>query len=150
MNVVTLTGRITKDLELKHYNDKAFVAFTLAVDSYRKEEKADFISIKVWNKQAENLAAYCKKGSKISVVGRLETGSYDKDGRKIYTTDVIANQIEFLSHPINQNSSEEIQNNRVDTSSNRKKESSKYFLEDEPLDPFENPFEVKNEGDFPF
>ena len=103
MNKVTLIGRITKDLELKHIGEKntANVKFNLAVDNYENGQKgADFIPVTVWGKQAENLCKYCGKGSQIAVNGALKIRSYDKDGVKKYVTEVLAdgfNGIEFLS-----------------------------------------------------
>lgn len=103
MNKVTLIGRITKDLELKHVGGKnsANVKFDLAVDNYENGQKgADFIPVIVWGKQAENLCKYCGKGSQIAVNGALKIRSYDKDGVKKYITEVLAdnfNGIEFLS-----------------------------------------------------
>ena len=103
MNKVTLRGRITKDLELKHIGEKntANVKFNLAVDNYENGQKgADFIPVTVWGKQAENLCKYCGKGSQIAVNGALKIRSYDKDGVKKYVTEVLAdgfNGIEFLS-----------------------------------------------------
>ena len=103
MNKVTLIGRITKDLELKHIGEKntANVKFNLAVDNYENGQKgADFIPVTVWGKQAENLCKYCAKGSQIAVNGALKIRSYDKDGVKKYVTEVLAdgfNGIEFLS-----------------------------------------------------
>lgn len=104
MNKVTLIGRITKDLELKHIGEKntANVKFNLAVDNYENGQKgADFIPVTVWGNQAENLSKYCTKGSKIAVSGRITQRSYDaKDGTKRYVIEVVAdnfNGIEFLS-----------------------------------------------------
>ena len=104
MNKVTLIGRITKDLELKHIGEKnaANVKFDLAVDNYENGQKgAYFIPVTVWGKQAENLSKYCTKGSKIAVSGRITQRSYDaKDGTKRYVIEVVAdnfNGIEFLS-----------------------------------------------------
>ena len=103
MNKVTLIGRITKDLELKHIGEKntANVKFNLAVDNYENGQKgADFIPVTVWGKQAENLCKYRGKGSQIAVNGALKIRSYDKDGVKKYVTEVLAdgfNGIEFLS-----------------------------------------------------
>ena len=110
MNKVCITGRITRDLELRQTQSGiANVSFSLAVDkglSRQKREEfeaqgrptADFPRIVVWGQMAENLARYCGKGSQIGVVGRIETGSYeDKDGKTIYTTDIVAENVEFLS-----------------------------------------------------
>lgn len=104
MNVVTLSGRLTKDPELKEatLSDKKYCRFDLAVnDPYSKKEDGksgvDFISCICWNGIAENLCKYQKKGSLIELSGRLHTYSYDgQDGTKKYTYDVIATQIEFL------------------------------------------------------
>lgn len=97
MNHVDLTGRPVKDPELA-YTPKTQTAccrFTLAVD--RMKEGADFIRIVVWGKQAEACKRYLKKGSLCAVSGRIETGSYkDRDGKTVYTTDVIAENVEFL------------------------------------------------------
>ena len=110
LNKVTLIGRITRDLELRHTQSGiANVSFSLAVDkglSRQKREEfeaqgrptADFPRVVVWGQMAENLARYCGKGSQIAVVGRIETGSYeDKDGKTVYTTDIVAENVEFLS-----------------------------------------------------
>ena len=110
MNNTNLIGRITKDLDLKYHGEKAFVSFTLAVDNYSTkngERNADFIPIKVWGNLAENLCKYCTKGSKIAVVGRLQSGSYDKDGQKIFTLDVVASSIEYLGKSTVKNDVEE-------------------------------------------
>lgn len=109
MNNVILTGRITKDLELKYtQNGKAYCRFTLAVDRGLSKEKkqeaeangqptADFISCLAWGKVAETLQKYTAKGKKILVNGSIETGSYTaQDGSKRYTTDVLVNRIEIL------------------------------------------------------
>ena len=101
MNNVSLVGRITKDLELKYtQSNKAVVNFTLAVNrNYNSQdgEEADFILVQVWNKTAENLVNYMGKGSRIGVTGRIQTRSYDKEnGDRVYITEVIANNIEFL------------------------------------------------------
>lgn len=109
MNNVGLTGRITKDLELKYtQNGKAYCRFTLAVDRGLSKEKkqeaeangqptADFISCLAWGKVAETLQKYTAKGKKILVNGSIETGSYTaQDGSKRYTTDVLVNRAEIL------------------------------------------------------
>ena len=94
MNKTILIGRLTKDPELKG-NDKVYTRFTLAVDRVGSEG-ADFIPIVVFGKQAENAVKYLVKGRKVAVEGRINTGSYEKDGKKVYTTDVIAERVEFL------------------------------------------------------
>lgn len=96
MNKVMLTGRIAKDLELKYTtNNNAVVSFNLAVR--KTKEDADFISIVAYSKTAELLTQYCKKGSSIGVIGHLQTRYYDdKDGKRVYVTEVIASEVEFL------------------------------------------------------
>ena len=96
MNQVILIGRLTKDPELRETsNGKPVASFTLAVDKFG--EGADFINCVVWNKQAENLAKYQKKGGQIGITGRLQTRDYDDEkGNKRYVTEVIADSIEYL------------------------------------------------------
>ena len=102
MNQVFLTGRLTKDPETRYTSGSqiAVCTFTLAVDRPTKqgeEKKADFPRITVFGRQAENCERYLSKGKKVAVQGRLQTGSYqNSQGQKVYTTDVIAERIEFL------------------------------------------------------
>lgn len=101
MNVVVLVGRLTKDPELRYIagSGKAVATFTLAVDRpFAKEKTADFFRIVVWGKPAENAANYLKKGSQAAVKGMLTSRSYDgSDGQKRYVTEVVADNVEFLS-----------------------------------------------------
>ena len=98
MNSVILTGRIVKKPELGYTaNQNAVTRFSLAVDRPKKDDGADFPSITVFGKQAENVCRYKDKGDMLAVHGRIQTGSYtDKNGNKVYTTDVIAERIEFI------------------------------------------------------
>ncbi len=101
MNNVILIGRLTKDPEMSYTQSQtAICKFTIAVDRQSKEEKtADFIRIVVWGKQAETCDRYLYKGKQVAVNGRIQTGSYkDKDGKMVYTTDVIAFNVEFLGN----------------------------------------------------
>jgi len=103
MNKVVLMGRLTRDPEVRYSsgeNSSANASFTLAVDRRFKrqgeDQQADFIRCVAFGKQAEFVEKYIKKGTKIVVVGRIQTGSYtNKDGQRVYTTDVIAEEIEF-------------------------------------------------------
>lgn len=104
MNSVILIGNLTKDVDLRWStgNDpKAIARFTIAVnDGFGEKQTTSFISIVVFGKQAENCEKYLSKGKKVCINGRIQTGSYEKDGRTVYTTDVIANNyggVEFLS-----------------------------------------------------
>lgn len=96
MNQVILTGRLTKDPELRTtQSDKQVASFTLAVDKYG--EGTDFINCIVWGKQAENLCKYQEKGSQIGLSGRIQTRSYEDDkGNKRNITEVVADSIEYL------------------------------------------------------
>lgn len=101
MNNVVLIGRLTKDVELKYTPQGSPVAnVTVAVDRYSKngDKTADFISVVVWGKSAENLAQYKGKGDQIAVEGSLRTRTYEaQDGSKRYVTEVLAHRIEYLS-----------------------------------------------------
>jgi len=101
INRVVLVGRLTKDPELKYTPSGVQMArFTVAVNRTFKQEgqpEADFIGCLAWRKQAENLANFMKKGSLIGVEGRIQTGSFEgQDGKRVYTSDVIADSIQFL------------------------------------------------------
>lgn len=104
MNKVVLIGRLTKDPELKFTpgNGTAVTTVTLAVDKFNPstgKREADFISVTIWGKQAENTANYMTKGSLMAISGRIQTRSYDgKDGTKRYVTEVVANEVSFLSY----------------------------------------------------
>ena len=103
MNKVVLIGRCTKNPDLKYTpgNGTAVTTITLAVDKYNsqtKKNEADFISVVIWGKQAENTANYMSKGSQMAISGRIQTRSYDaKDGTKRYITEVVAQEVSFLS-----------------------------------------------------
>lgn len=104
MNEVVLIGRLARDPEIRYTaSQMAICTFTLAVDrpfSRNRQEgaqTADFIRITVFDRQAENCSRYLSKGSQAAVQGRIQTGSYvNKEGRTVYTTDVVANRVEFL------------------------------------------------------
>ena len=93
MNKAFLIGRLTKEPDYRQTANTAVCKFTLAVNRVTKE--TDFISIVCFGKTADFAANYLKKGTKIAVEGRIQTGNYEKDGKKIYTFDVIADSIEF-------------------------------------------------------
>ena len=102
MNNVCLVGRLTRDPELRTTQSGISTCrFSIAVDGRPNadgESHADFINIVVWRNQADNVAKYCKKGSMVGIVGRITTGSYqDQDGNTKYTTDVVADNVKFLT-----------------------------------------------------
>lgn len=110
MNTVVLMGRLTRDPELRYLQSggsTAIARFSLAVDKNLSREKrqemeskgqptADFINCQAWGRLGENIAKYSGKGLRVIVEGRIQTGSYEKDGQRIYTTDVVASNVEFL------------------------------------------------------
>lgn len=103
MNKVILIGRCTRDPEVRYSqgeNATAVARYTLAVDRQFKmdgEQSADFINCIAFGKRGEFAEKYLRKGTKIAVVGRIQTGSYtNKDGQKVYTTDVIVDEHEFV------------------------------------------------------
>ena len=107
MNKCILTGRITKDLELRNTpNNKSVCNFTIAVNE-RATEDVDFIDCEVWGKTAENLVNYQSKGSLIAVIGRLKKKDYEKDGIKKYKSYVVAEEIEYLGAKKQENASKE-------------------------------------------
>ena len=102
MNKVILMGRLTRDPEVRYggANNSAVARFSLAVDRRFKrdgdEQTADFINCVAFGKTAEFLEKYARKGTKFVVEGRIQTGSYtNKDGQKVYTTDVVCENVEF-------------------------------------------------------
>ena len=112
MNTVILIGNLTKDPELSYTpnNQTAVCRFTLAVNRPRRngeDQGADYIRITVWGNQAENCNRYLSRGRKAAVHGRIVTGSYkDRNGQTVYTTDVTADNVEFLSSQGNNSASE--------------------------------------------
>lgn len=102
MNVVTMVGRLSKDVELRFtQSGKAVGNFTLAVNrEYAREgePKADFFPIVVWGRQAETCNEYISKGYLVGVRGRLQVRSFDgKDGSKRYVTEIVADNVSFLA-----------------------------------------------------
>ena len=99
MNKVILMGRLTKDPEVRTAQSGTQIArYTLAVDrrfGRTEEQTADFISCVAFGKSAEFAEKYLHKGTKIALEGRIQTGSYEKDGQRIYTTDIVVDNQEF-------------------------------------------------------
>lgn len=106
MNKVVLVGRLTKDPEARYTtgeNQLCITLYTLAVNRKKKDE-ADFIRCKAFGRQGEFADKYFKKGMRVAVSGRIETGSYtNREGQKIYTTDVVIEDQEFAQDKSEQN-----------------------------------------------
>ena len=102
MNSVNLIGRLTKDPEVRYISETgmAVATFTVAINRPVKqgqEKKTDYPRVTVFGRQAENCERYLDKGRLVGIQGRIQTGSYkDRDGKIVYTTDVIAERVEFL------------------------------------------------------
>ncbi|MBY5024571.1 single-stranded DNA-binding protein [Streptococcus suis] len=102
INNVVLIGRLTRDVELRYTpNNVAVGAFNLAVNRNFKntagDREADFINCVIWNKQAENLANWTKKGHLIAITGRIQTRSYvNQQGQRVYVTEVVAESFQIL------------------------------------------------------
>lgn len=102
INQVVLVGRLTKDPELRYTADGTAVAnVTLAVSrNFRNTEgviDTDFVHCTLWRKVAENTANYCRKGSMIGVMGRIQTRSYEnQEGKRVYVTEVVAESVRFM------------------------------------------------------
>lgn len=121
MNNVNILGRLTRDPEVRYTanTQTANARFVVAVNRKLSKEKrqeaenngyptADFISCMAWGKTAENIGNYLKKGQRIAVSGHIQTGSYEKDGQRIYTTDVVVDSFDFIES----NSSSNTNNNQ--------------------------------------
>jgi len=139
MNKVILVGRITKDPELKTVQSgSAVVNFTVAINRPttsnnvdQNQSNADYINCVIWNKQAENLAKYVKKGQLIGVEGRIQTRTYDANGTTRYITEVLCDNVQFLDTKKDNGSSQE-------------------QSDDEQNDDFANKISNVNDNDLPF
>ena len=109
MNTIVISGRLTREAELRYtQGGMAVTNFNIAVDrnmskakkqeaEAKGEQTADFINCVAFNKTAEYIANYSRKGGRIAVEGRIQTGSYtNQEGQRVYTTDVIANNVEII------------------------------------------------------
>ena len=157
MNKAILIGRLTRDPELRTTpTGRNVCQFSIAVNrtytSANGEREADFINCVVWDKQAENLARYQKKGNQIAVDGRIQTRNYDdNNGRRVYVTEILVNNISFLDargSSTGGNSfanlpeppmQEEVQPERVETVS----------IEKDPFEAFGDSIEI-SDNDLPF
>jgi len=107
MNLVELTGRAARDPEVRQSPAGSTIAWlTLAVDKEwavkGSESSANFIKVTCFNKTAQLVDRYVKKGRLLGVTGRIDTGFYEKNGQRVYTTDIVANRIEFLSRNVSE------------------------------------------------
>ena len=153
MNSTNLIGRLTKDLEVRYTgNGKAVVNFTVAVDRPFSRDTTDFINCVAWEKTAENMGQYLKKGSQVGVTGYITTRDYENNqGQKVYVTEVLADRVQFLD------SKGDVQGNQQQQSQPRQ---TKPIKADNPFenvgfntdDPFANQDDVTDihDDDLPF
>jgi single-strand DNA-binding protein len=101
VNVVSLVGNLATDVEVRELDQERKVGnFRLALDRFSKDGGADFVSVTVWNKQADSCGRYLTKGQKVAIHGRLRSRSWDDaDGNRRSALEVVAHHVEFLSPP---------------------------------------------------
>lgn len=136
MNKVVLIGRLSRDPELRYTSNNTPVCqINVAISrpvAQGHEPETDFINVTVWNKQAENLVKYVKKGNQIAIEGRIQTRSYDnEEGKKVYVTEVLANHVEFIG-----NNSNKTNDNQTQTQDNK----TSYTAEEIDNMPSDDPF----------
>ena len=105
MNSFAGIGRVVNNLELRSTNNGNSVCqFTIAInEGYGDKKRTDFIDCVAWNKRAESICKYCDKGVKVAIEGKLQTDTYEKEGKKIKTTKVLVNEITFIEKIKNAN-----------------------------------------------
>ena len=156
MNKALLIGRLTKDPELKMTeNTKREVCqFTIAVNRpYTNddgERKADFINCVVWDKLAENLSKYQKKGNQVAVEGRIQTRNYDdKDGKKIYVTEIFVSNVTFLDSKGSNDSVNNLEEPPVKSGSITTEQIDSMPTANDPFASYGNEVQI-NDSDLPF
>lgn len=117
MNKIWISGTVVRDMEVRELpsgkkNGKTTIAVRRNMKNKEGKYDSDFIGIVAWDKKCEYISEYAKKGAKVEIVGRMETGNYqDKDGKTVYTTDVVVEEVNILTYPQNVD-------NSVDNSAN--------------------------------
>ena len=161
INNVVLVGRLTKNIDIRYTgSNKAVSNFTIAVNRPFKtqDQDADFISCVVWGKTAGNMENYTKKGSLIGITGRIQTRNYEKDGKRVYVTEVVAENVQFLESKNNSDTKNDSQtDNHTQTNkkpTQGKSEAIKKTDNDYPefaTDAFDNDDEIDiSDDDLPF
>ena len=152
MNKVFLIGRLSRDPELRHTTSgmpvcQINVAISRPVGQ-GKEPETDFINVVVWNKQAENVSKYLAKGRQIAIEGRIQTRNYDNnEGKRVYVTEVIASNVEFLGSANDQTrNTQQFNDNPFDTDVSSQETAN---LENDPFASFGEKVEI-SDNDLPF
>ena len=100
MNVVSLIGNLASDVDLRDVGeDRKIASFLLAVPRPGEDAGAEFIRVTVWNKQGESCARYLTKGNRVGVLGRLRTHSWEDEGKRKTSVEVVARSVDFLTPP---------------------------------------------------
>lgn len=103
MNIVILEGRIGGDVKIQNFGENVKCSFSMALSEYYKDKqgqrqsRTEWADVETWGGTAENVKKYCQKGMLVSVVGKLRTDEYEKDGQKRYRKYVLASNVNFLS-----------------------------------------------------
>ena len=152
MNKVFLIGRLSRDPELRHTTSgmpvcQINVAISRPVGQ-GKEPETDFINVVVWNKQAENVSKYLAKGRQIAIEGRVQTRNYDNnEGKRVYVTEVIASNVEFLGSANDQTrNTQQFNDNPFDTDVSSQETAN---LDNDPFASFGEKVEI-SDNDLPF
>lgn len=152
MNSVVLIGRLTRDPEIRYMTGTepmAVASFTLAIDRPTRsgqEKKTDFPRVTVFGRQAENCERFLAKGMLAGVQGRMQTGSYtNKERRTVYTTDVVADRVEFLEYPKNMQEQQAKRQGEF----NQQAQSAEDYIPESNIQPPEG-FEAIADDDIPF
>ena len=158
MNKVFLVGRLTRDFDLRYgANNTAVARTSIAVDrqfsNQNGEREADFINIVAFGNRAETMKKYLTKGSQIAISGRIQTGTQDaSDGRKVYTTDIVIEEFQFLDSK----GSRQVENNNTNVNSTNdvtpydfSNESPSNNTETDPFKDFGDKIEI-DDSDLPF
>ena len=136
MNLVTLIGRLTRDPELKYsQSGKAFCKFSVAVTREYNRDEADFINCVAWDKRAETIAEYLRKGRRVALQGRLSVRSYEQNGETKWITEVIVDKFDFIDTTSGGSSSYEEKK-----SSNAEPNFSSENVNEDPIDDDDFPF----------
>lgn len=155
MNKAILIGRLTKDPELRTTpTGRNVCQFSVAVSrnftNANGEREADFINCVVWDKQAENLVKYQKKGNQIAVEGRIQTRNYDdKDGKKVYVTEIFVSNITFLDSKGSNDSVNNLEEPPVKPGPITTEQIDSMPAANDPFASFGNEVEI-NDSDLPF
>ena len=150
INNVVLVGRLTKDIELRKTQSGLSVAsFTVACDRRlsqeqrnNNEQSADFISCVAWRGSADFLGNYAHKGDTVGVEGRIQTRTYDRDGQKVYVTEIVANSVSILH-------STQPRQAQAQTQPQQQTQNSAATQANDPIEDYLNGYEI-NSDELPF